>query len=194
MGEYEHITHDFAPVFDENSRILILGSLPSVKSREEGFYYGHPRNRFWKVLAEITGEELPRSIEEKKILLLRHGIAVWDVIASCDIIGSSDSSIKNVEPVDIKRIMENSRIQRIFANGRTAGKLYRKYLLPVTGVDAVELPSTSPANAAWSFERLSEEWGGKIIGTEPYIQTKNSRKTHLPYEANCVRIFLTEER
>lgn len=168
MGEYEHITHDFAPVFDENSRILILGSLPSVKSREEGFYYGHPRNRFWKVLAEITGEELPWSIEEKKILLLRHGIAVWDVIASCDIIGSSDSSIKNVEPVDIKRIMENSRIQRIFANGRTAGKLYRKYLLPVTGVDAVELPSTSPANAAWSFERLSEEWGGKIIGTEPY--------------------------
>ncbi len=164
MGEYEHITHEFAPVFDERSKVLILGSLPSVKSREEGFYYGHPRNRFWKVLAQITGEELPRDIEEKKGMLLNHGIAIWDVIASCDIIGSSDSSIRNVEPVDIRRIMENCRIERIFANGRTAGKLYRKYLLPITGVAAVELPSTSPANAAWSLERLAEEWGGKMAG------------------------------
>ena len=163
MGEYQHITHDFAPVFDNHSKILILGSLPSVKSREEGFYYGHPRNRFWKVLAEITGEELPRDIEEKKALLLNHGIAVWDVIASCDIIGSSDSSIRNVEPVDIRRIMENCRIESIFANGRTAGKLYRKYLRPVTEMAAVELPSTSPANAAWSLERLVEEWGA-IMG------------------------------
>lgn len=162
MGEYQHITHSFAPVFDENSRILILGSLPSVKSREEGFYYGHPRNRFWKVLAEITGEELPKGIEEKKALLWKHGIAIWDVIASCDIIGSSDSSIRNVEPVDIKRMMGYCRIERIFANGRTAGKLYRKYLQPVTGLAAVELPSTSPANAAWSLERLAKEWGGKI--------------------------------
>ena len=161
MGEYQHITHSFAPVFDENSRILILGSLPSVKSREEGFYYGHPRNRFWKVLAEITGEELPKGIEEKKALLWKHGIAIWDVIASCDIIGSSDSSIRNVEPVDIQRMMGYCQIERIFANGRTAGKLYRKYLQPVTGLAAVELPSTSPANAAWSLERLAKEWGGK---------------------------------
>ena len=163
MGEYEHITHGFAPVFDNHSKILILGSLPSVKSREEGFYYGHPRNRFWKVLAEITGEELPRDIEEKRALLLSHGIAIWDVIASCDIIGSSDSSIRNVEPVDIRRIMENCRIECIFANGRTAGKLYRKYLQPITEMAAVELPSTSPANAAWSLERLVEEWGA-IMG------------------------------
>ena len=162
MGKYEHITHSFAPVFDERSRILILGSLPSVKSREEGFYYGHPRNRFWKVLAQITGEELPREIEEKKAMLLKHGIAIWDVIASCDIIGSSDSSIKNVEPVDIERVMENSRIERIYANGRTAGKLYRKYLQPITEMPAVELPSTSPANAAWNLERLVEEWSERF--------------------------------
>ncbi|MCI8337172.1 MAG: DNA-deoxyinosine glycosylase [Lachnospiraceae bacterium] len=162
MGKYEHITHSFAPVFDERSRILILGSLPSVKSREEGFYYGHPRNRFWKVLAQITGEELPREIGEKKAMLLKHGIAIWDVIASCDIIGSSDSSIKNVEPVDIERVMENSRIERIYANGRTAGKLYRKYLQPITGMPAMELPSTSPANAAWNLERLVDEWSEKF--------------------------------
>lgn len=168
MGDYEHITHSFEPIYDEHSRILILGSLPSVKSREQGFYYGHPRNRFWRVLAGLTGEELPEGIEEKKGLLLRHKIAVWDVIASCDIIGSSDSSIKNVEPVEIQRIMEESPIEGIYVNGRTAGKLYRKYLQPVTGMEAVELPSTSPANAAWSLERLLEVWGEKITGRVPY--------------------------
>ena len=162
MGEYQHITHSFAPVFDKNSRILILGSLPSVKSREEGFYYGHPRNRFWRVLAEITGEELPQGIEEKKALLWKHGIAIWDVIASCDIIGSSDSSIKNVEPVDIMKVMEQCHIEGIFTNGRMAGKLYRKYLQPVTEMAGVELPSTSPANASWSLESLVKEWGEKI--------------------------------
>lgn len=168
MGDYEHVTHSFDPVFDEHSRILILGSLPSVKSREQGFYYGHPRNRFWRVLAELTQEELPETIEEKKSLLLKHRIAVWDVIASCDIIGSSDSSIRNVEPVEIRRIMDRSPIEGIFANGRTAGKLYRKYLLPVTGMEAIGLPSTSPANAAWNLERLVEKWGGDITGTVPY--------------------------
>lgn len=168
MGDYEYITHNFEPIYDEHSRILILGSLPSVKSREQGFYYGNPRNRFWRVLAGLTGEELPESIEEKRALLLRHQIAVWDVIASCDIVGSSDSSIKNVEPVDIQRIMRESPIERIYVNGRTAGKLYRKYLQPVTGMEAVELPSTSPANAAWSLERLLEVWGEKITGRVPY--------------------------
>jgi len=167
MGEYEHVTHSFEPVFDEHSKILILGSLPSVKSREQGFYYGHPRNRFWRVLAELTQEELPGGIEEKRKLLLKHRIAVWDVIASCDIIGSSDSSIRNVEPVEIRRVMERSPIKGIFANGRTAGKLYRKYLLPVTGMEAVELPSTSPANAAWNLERLVEKWRESITGTVP---------------------------
>lgn len=162
MGDYEHITHSFEPVYDERSSILILGSLPSVKSREQGFYYGHPRNRFWRVLAELTGEELPDTIEKKRVMLLRNKIAVWDVIASCDIIGSSDSSIKNVEPVQIQKIMDKSPIRNIYVNGRTAGKLYRKYLQPVTDIEAVELPSTSPANAAWSLERLVAEWGRYI--------------------------------
>lgn len=162
MAKYEHITHSFEPVFEKDSRILILGSLPSVKSREQGFYYGHPRNRFWRVLAGITGEEVPNTIEEKKKFLLKNQFAVWDVIASCDIIGSSDSSIKNVEPVEIQKIMDSCSIEKICVNGKTAGKLYRKYLQPATGMEAVELPSTSPANAAWSLERLVEEWGRKI--------------------------------
>lgn len=162
MGKYEHITHSFEPVFDEHSRILILGSLPSVKSREQGFYYGHPRNRFWRVLSEITGEKLPNTIEEKRKFLLKNQFAVWDVIASCDIIGSSDSSIKNVEPVEIQKIINHCSIEKICVNGKTAGKLYRKYLQSITGIAAVELPSTSPANAVWSLERLVEEWGGTL--------------------------------
>ena len=158
MITYENIHHEFEPVFDENSRVLILGTFPSVKSREQNFYYGHPQNRFWKVLAGLTGEDVPETIEEKKIFLLRNHIAIWDVIASCDITGSSDSSIKNVVPVDLRRILEHSNIQQIFANGSTAKKLYEKYQKPVTGREIVGLPSTSPANAAFQLERLLEEW------------------------------------
>ena len=155
---YTHVSHDFEPVFDENSKVLILGTFPSVKSRENQFYYGHPQNRFWKVIAELTESEVPQTIEEKKKLLLEHGIAIWDVIESCDIIGSSDSSIKNVVPADIERVVANSKIQNIYANGGTAKKLYEKYSQKKTGREIIGLPSTSPANAAYSLERLLECW------------------------------------
>lgn len=158
MITYENIHHEFEPVFDENSRVLILGTFPSVKSREQNFYYGHPQNRFWKVLAGLTEEPVPETIEQKKSLLLRNRIAVWDVIASCDITGSSDSSIKNVVPVDLSRILNQSDIQQIFANGGTAKKLYEKYQKPMTGREIIGLPSTSPANAAFHLERLMGEW------------------------------------
>ena len=155
---YTHVSHDFEPVFDENSKVLILGTFPSVKSRENQFYYGHPQNRFWKVIAGLTESEVPQTIEEKKKLLLEHGIAIWDVIESCDIIGSSDSSIKNVVPADIERVVANSKIQNIYANGGTAKKLYEKYSQKKAGREIIGLPSTSPANAAYSLERLLECW------------------------------------
>lgn len=155
---YTHVSHDFEPVFDENSKVLILGTFPSVKSRENQFYYGHPQNRFWKVIAGLTESEVPQTIEEKKKLLLEHGIAIWDVIESCDIIGSSDSSIKNVVPADIERVVANSKIQNIYANGGTAKKLYEKYSQKKTGREIIGLPSTSPANAAYSLKRLLECW------------------------------------
>ncbi|MCR4735601.1 MAG: DNA-deoxyinosine glycosylase [Treponema sp.] len=156
--------HPISPTFDSNSRILILGSFPSVKSRESGYFYGHPQNRFWKVLAAIFDEEnsLPTSIEEKENFLLTHHIAVWDVIASCDITGSSDASIKNVLPNDLSVILEAAQIQKIFTNGKKADSLYKKYLLEKTGREAICLPSTSPANAAWTFEKLCKSWN-KIL-------------------------------
>ena len=156
--EYEHIVHSFEPVYDKASEILILGTLPSVKSRENNFYYGHKQNRFWKVLATLLKEPVPDTIEEKKAMLLAHRIALWDVIQSCDIKGSSDSSIKNVQPTDIGMILEKTNITRIYANGNKAGQLYKRYQFPVTGIEAMVLPSTSPANAAWSRERLCEAW------------------------------------
>lgn len=152
--EYQKLNHIFPPVWNENSRILILGSFPSVKSREEGFYYGHPRNRFWKVISAVVGEKEPVTIDEKKEMLLRNRIAIWDVIASCEIKGSSDSSIKNVIANDFTEILAGSFINRIFANGKTAEKLYNRYAFPVTGVPITALPSTSPANAAFSLEKL----------------------------------------
>ncbi len=163
MSEYSHILHTFAPVFDEKSEILILGSLPSVKSREQGFYYGHPRNRFWRVMSEILGCEEPKTIEEKKRMLLNGHIAIWDVISECDIRGSSDSSIKNVIPADIGSLLKQTNIQHIYANGSTAGQLYRKYVQDETGREIIALPSTSPANAAYSVERLVDEWKGILI-------------------------------
>ena len=146
--EYEHIVHSFEPVYDRASEILILGTLPSVKSRENNFYYGHKQNRFWKVLATLLKEPVPDTIEEKKAMLLAHRIALWDVIQSCDIKGSSDSSIKNVQPTDIGMILEKTNITCIYANGNKAGQLYKRYQFPVTGIEAMVLPSTSPANAA----------------------------------------------
>ena len=150
--------HNIAPVFDEHSRILILGSFPSVKSRESAFFYGHPQNRFWRILAAIFEEELPVTIDQKKALLLKHQIAVWDVIASCEIEGSSDSSIRNVVPNDLAYIIGKSRITKIYANGAKSKQLYDKYLAKQLGIEAVQLPSTSPANAAYSVERLLEYW------------------------------------
>ena len=156
--EYEHVVHSFEPVYNENSRVLVLGSLPSVKSREQQFYYGHPQNRFWKVIAAVTCCPVPETIEQKKALLLTNGLAVWDVIAECDISGSSDSSIRNVVPTDIAALLKSSNITAIFTNGGTATRIYRKYQLPLTLIEPVQLPSTSPANAAWSLDRLVSAW------------------------------------
>lgn len=158
MGNYERVRHEFPPVYNENSRILILGSLPSVKSREQMFYYGHPQNRFWKVIAGLTGVSVPSTIPEKKALLLAQGIAVSDVIAECDIIGSSDSSIRNVIPMDLQEILENAKIRQIYANGNTAKKLFERFQKKSCQRDIIGLPSTSPANAAYSLERLIEAW------------------------------------
>lgn len=160
------VFHEFGPVWDENSRLLILGSFPSVKSREEAFYYAHPRNRFWKVLAAVAGgkpEEAPRTAEEKTVFLLDRGIAVWDVIDSCRIHGSSDSSIRDVKVNDIRPLLAGSRIgDRVFVNGGKAAQLYHRYIEPVSGIEAVQLPSTSPANAPWSLDRLIETWKVRI--------------------------------
>lgn len=155
----QHIIHPIPPLFDAECKILILGSFPSIKSREAMFFYGHPQNRFWKLLARLFDEPVPQSIEEKRILALSRHIAMWDTIHSCTITGSSDSSIRDVVPNDLSVILENSRVNRIFCNGATSYKLYMKYIYPATRIEAVKLPSTSPANAAYSLERLAAEWG-----------------------------------
>lgn len=155
-----HIVHPIPPFYDASSRILVLGSFPSVKSRESGFFYGHPQNRFWKLMALLFQEPaVPKSVEEKAALLKKHHIAAWDSIHACDIEGSSDSSIRNVEPNDFREILAAADIRQIFANGRKSHEIYTKYCLPLTGREAVCLPSTSPANAAWSLERLAGAWG-----------------------------------
>lgn len=156
--KYERISHGFGPLYNERSRVLILGSFPSVKSREECFFYGHPRNRFWKVMALVTDEEEPITIEEKKEMMLAHGIALYDVIESCDIIGSSDSSIRNVEPADLSTLIRDSDIKAVFTNGALAKKMYDKYEFQSTGIPSEGLPSTSPANASYNIEKLMEKW------------------------------------
>ena len=153
-----HQIHSIQPVYEKNSRILILGSFPSVKSRESGFFYGHPQNRFWPLLAPLRNEPIPASIPDRHAFLLRHGIALWDVIASCTIEGSSDSSIRDAVPNDLSLILENADIQAIFTNGGLSGKLYDRYCFAKTGVQAIKLPSTSPANASYSLKRLEESW------------------------------------
>lgn len=179
MASYQHISHGFEPVFDERSRILVLGSFPSVLSRENAFYYGNPQNRFWRVMAACLGEPVPQnegglsdngrpltleeSIAAKKRMLLRHGIALWDVIASCDIKGSSDASIKNVVPAQVERVLEEAHIGAVICNGGTAGRLYKRYLQWQVGLAAHVLPSTSPANAAWRLERLTARWQEELL-------------------------------
>ena len=161
MAETANIIHPIPPLYDANSRVLILGSFPSVKSREAMFFYGHPQNRFWKLMALLFEAEAPSTVEEKKRLVLSHGIAMWDTIHSCTITGSSDSSIKDVVPNDLSVILNNSRVKRIFCNGAASHRLYQKYIYPINNIPAQKLPSTSPANAAWSLDRLAEAW--KII-------------------------------
>ncbi len=156
--ELVHVTHGFPPVYDRRSRVLILGSMPSVKSREIQFYYGHPQNRFWRVLGAVLGVEFPADSEGKRALLLENRIALWDVIAECDIIGSSDATICNVVPNDLSVILDVAPIEAVFTNGGTASRVYTRYQLKDTGREAVVLPSTSPANAAWSEARLIEAW------------------------------------
>ena len=179
MASYQHISHGFEPVFDERSRILVLGSFPSVLSRENAFYYGNPQNRFWRVMAACLGEPVPQnegglsddgrpltleeSIAAKKQMLLEHGIALWDVIASCDIKGSSDASIKNVVPAQAERVLEKAHIGAVICNGGTAGRLYKRYLQWQVGLAAHVLPSTSPANAAWQLERLTARWQEELL-------------------------------
>ena len=151
------VTHEFGPFFRADSELLILGSFPSVKSREEAFYYAHPQNRFWRVLSACFDEEAPKDLAQKQKLLVRHKIALWDVIEECDIKGSSDAAIRNAVPTDIDWLLGQTAIKRVILNGRTAEKCFVKfhpeYRLPYTA-----LPSTSPANAAWSLERLTSEW------------------------------------
>ena len=152
------LLHPIPPVYDRHSRVLILGSFPSVRSREEGFFYGHPQNRFWKVLAAVFSAPVPVSVPEKKAFLLSHGVALWDVIARCEITGSSDASVRNAEPTDLSVILQSASVRRVYCNGTLAYDLYRRYQLPLTGLEAVRLPSTSPANAAWTESRLREAW------------------------------------
>lgn len=156
------IEHPIEPIYDNNSKILLLGSFPSVKSREEGFFYGHPQNRFWKVISAVYGRNIPTNIEEKKKFLYKNNIAVWDVIKSCDIEGSSDSSIKNVVANDLSVILDNANIVNIYVNGKKAEQLYMQYIFPNIKRNAIYLPSTSPANAMWSLDRLVKEWKEKL--------------------------------
>ena len=152
------ITHPIPPVFDKDSKVLILGSFPSVKSREEGFFYGHPQNRFWKVTAQVFDEDIPVTVSAKKEFLLRNHIALWDVIGSCEIDGSSDASIRSVTVNDISRILNTADIRSICLNGKKAYQYYQKYLFPVIKREGICLPSTSPANAAWNFAKLTQAW------------------------------------
>ena len=192
-------------MFDERSRILVLGSFPSVLSRENAFYYGNPQNRFWRVMAACLGESVPQneggssddgrpltleeSITAKKRMLLEHGIALWDVIASCDIKGSSDASIKNVVPAQVERVLETAHIGAVICNGGTAGRLYKRYLQWQVGLAAHVLPSTSPANAAWQLERLTARWQEELL---PLLDAaKTGALGEVPSPSSVKRGFVT---
>ncbi len=165
MAERQRLTHGFPPFYRPDSRLLILGSFPSVKSRAQAFFYGHPQNRFWPVMARLCGEDTPLTVPERAAFLERNRIALYDVIEACSIVGSSDSSIRDVEPAELRPILDGSQVgRRIFVNGKTAARLYEKYLLPSLGIEATCLPSSSPANAVFSLDRLTEVWG-QALGT-----------------------------
>lgn len=152
------LLHSIAPIYDESSTVLILGSFPSVRSREVGFFYGHPQNRFWRVLACLYNEPLPETTDEKRALLLKHHIALWDVVACCEIQGSADSTLRHVTVNDLSPILSSAPIRQIFVNGKTAEKYYNKLIKPIIGRPVIILPSTSPANASWSLTRLVGAW------------------------------------
>ena len=154
----DRLVHPFPPLYDGNSRVLILGSFPSVKSRETMFFYGHPQNRFWRVVSAVLGCECPQTVEEKKRMLHTHHIALWDTIASCEISGSSDSSIREAVPNDLMPILQTAPVRQIFCNGTAAYQLYCRYQQKLTGREAIRLPSTSPAHAAWSADRRIQAW------------------------------------
>lgn len=156
----------FEPVFDPASRALILGSWPSPESWRQGFYYGHPRNRFWPLLARLCGAQTPATVEEKRMLILQNGLALWDVLERCTVTGASDASIRDPVPVDLAALLEQAPVEAVFCNGATAFRLYEKLLRPVSGIPAVRLPSTSPANAAFGMEKLAAAWGGAL---EPWL-------------------------
>ena len=158
MPKAQRLVHPIDPVFDERSRILVLGSFPSPKSREIGFYYGHPQNRFWRVLARLFDEPVPTTNERKRDLCLRHHIALWDVLASCEIVGASDASITKPKPNKLERILDAAPIEAVYCSGAKAAQLYRRYLEKKTKISCVQMPSTSPANAAKSLDALVEEW------------------------------------
>lgn len=157
------IEHSIDPIFDARSRLLMLGTMPSPKSREQGFFYGHPQNRFWKVLAAVFSAPVPKSIPEKRTFLLEHRIALWDVLASCEIAGASDASIRNPKPNDLRRILDRAPIERIFCTGAKAAQLYRRLCEPTTGIPCLQLPSTSPANAAMRLDDLIEVYRSALL-------------------------------
>lgn len=165
MADYTWVGPGLPPLHGDRARVLILGSFPSPKSREQGFYYGHPQNRFWPLMAALTGSPVPEhdDIPAKRQMIIQNGLAVWDVIRSCEIIGASDASIRNVEPNDLAALIAKLGVERVVCNGSTSARLYRKYALPHTGLEATALPSTSPANASFRLERLQQVWG-EVLG------------------------------
>lgn len=164
--ERQALDHPFDPFCDENSEVLILGTFPSPKSREMEFFYGHPQNRFWKVLAAVYGDVIPETVTERKDFLRRHHVALWDVIAFCTIEGASDSSIRDVVPNSLRQVLDAAPIRAIYLNGKKADKLYRKFIDPKPDIPAHCLPSTSPANAAWTLDRLTGAWE-RIVRPDP---------------------------
>lgn len=154
----EKVYHTLLPLYDAHSRVLVLGTMPSPKSREAGFYYAHPQNRFWRVLAAVLDEPFPETTEARREVCLRHGIALWDVLRTCEIEGASDAAIRDPEPNDIAWLLGQTDIRAIFATGAKAAELYQKLIFPRTGVPVRRLPSTSPANAAFTLPRLTEAY------------------------------------
>lgn len=154
----KYVIHPFEPIYDQNSKVLVLGSFPSPKSRKLGIYYGHPQNRFWKVLSLVFEDSFPETIEEKRYFILKHHIALWDVIESCEIEGASDSSISNVKVNDIQSLLEKTKIKAIITTGKKADALYKKYCEKEIGIKSICLPSTSPANCAIKEKELIEAY------------------------------------